>query len=330
MPTTALSCPQCGGVLPKTARWMLVTCPQCGASVSANKHLVRRAKFTLAYERARANAGNFIDSDDYVKIGHRTVRLIARLGRGEHDDVFLGQTEGLFPERLTVKISQLADATHNTKRALSALAALQVSTHETAPFFTTRIAQVVASGTNPLGRMSGRGVVLLRHPPDYWGSLDHVLAHHATGIDARHVVWMWTRCLDLIDFVHGSGWVHAALSLDHLLVHPHVHAITLIGWSRAEATAQHAVMRVRDFTQLAWSMRRLVSITDHHDDEGHPPLRDDVPKPLAELLIRSSEDHAWLMRCDAADISAALMHAAAASYGRRKFLVFNPRAAAPV
>lgn len=140
---------------------------------------------------------------------------------------------------------------------------------------------------------------------------------------------MGGRCLDLLGFIHARGWTHGALSLDHLLVQPQEHALMLVGWSHARPTGSDAIARARDLSMLAWSLRRLISVTASADAAAEPGLRHDVPVPLAGLLVRMSEDRAWVMRTDAKARGDALMQAAAQSFGPRKFVVFNPRSAKP-
>ncbi len=267
--------------------------------------------------------------EEQVKVGNHAVRLLAHLARGQSSDVFLGQRVGPFAERFTVKIAHDDASAKCHDAALIALRALQASTVAAAPFFTTYLPQVTASGVDHWRRTEGRAVLLLRHPPSYWGSLNGVLTHNIGGIDARHVVWMGARCIDLLEFIHASGWAHGALSLDHLLVQPHDHAMMLVGWSHAQPTGADASSRARDFAMLAWSLRRLISVAAAPDLANAPTLRDDVPAPLAEFLVRMSEDRAWVARTDASTLRTALMIAAAQSFGPRKFVAFNPRSAKP-
>ncbi len=310
---------------------MLVTCPQCGSKVSANQHVVRRAAFTQAYEQVwPAYGGNASSAGERcVKVGGRVARLLAHLARGETSDVFLGERIGPFAERFTVKVSHDRANTRCHDAALDALRALQTSTVATAPFFTTCLPQLADVGIDHGLHGEARAVMLLRHPPDFWGSLNRVLTHNGGGIDARHVVWMGSRCLDLLGFVHASGWTHGALSLDHLLVQPQDHAMMFVGWSHARPSGADATARARDVSMLAWSLRRLISTATASAVATEPTLRDDVPAPLAELLARMSEDRAWVMRTDAKALRDALMQAAAQSFGARKFIAFNPRAARP-
>ena len=310
---------------------MLVTCQQCGAKVSANQQVVRRSSFTQARERMWPSyaSGAANAADRRIKVGDHVVRLLAHLARGTSSDVFLGERVGPFLERFTVKIAHHNANAKCHDSPLEAMRALQTSTVVTAPFFTTQLPQITAAGVDHLLRGDNRAVLLLRHPSDYWGSLNRVSMHNNGGIDARHVVWMGARCIDLLGFIHASGWTHGALSLDHLLVQPRDHAMMFVGWSHARPTGADASSRARDWSMLAWSLRRLISVAAPTDLANEPKLRDDVPAPLAAALVRISEDRDWVERTEASAMRGALMLAAEQSFGPRQFVAFDPRSAKP-
>jgi predicted nucleic acid-binding Zn-ribbon protein len=332
---SALSCPQCGGVLPKAARWMLVTCPHCGSKVSANKYIVRRAAYAtaLSHLRDETRLAAALTPEPCVQVGERVVKLYATLARTDHADVYVGQRLGRFAERLTVKVAhdEASERTHDT--AIAALTALQKSKVDTAPFHTTRLPQVVAHGIDRLHHDGkARGVLLLRHPPDYWGNLNRVLAHHPLGIDARHVAWIAARAYDLIDFVHASGWVHGALSLDHLLIQPRDHSLMFVGWSQAQTIDKyHAYLRQRDLLQLSWSLRRLLSAQTTVDAVAPPNFRADVPAALANFFTAATyeDNHSWITHQSGRSLFEELAKVVTESFGPRRFVHFNPRAAAP-
>jgi hypothetical protein len=313
---------------------MLVTCPQCGSKVSANKHIVRRAVYitALSHARDKALAGVALTPESCVQVGERVVKLYAMLARTDHASVYVGQSMGRFVERLTVKVAHDDAGEHTHDAAVVALTALQKSNVDTAPFYTTRLPQVVAHGVDRL-RHDGKAckVLLLRHPPDYWGSLDRVLAHHPHGIDARHVAWIAARAYDLIDFVHASGWVHGALSLDHLLIQPRDHSLMFVGWSQARADAHHAYERTHDLLQLSWSLRRLLCEPTTADTTTPPSFRADVPAALANFLTSATyeDNHSWITHQSGRSLFDELAKVVTTSFGPRRFVHFNPRAAAP-
>ncbi len=316
---------------------MLVACPHCGSTVSANQHIVRRAKFSEALERARAANVAHIDlaPEHYIRVGAHSIRRLATLARADHASVYLGASTGPCAMRFTIKVANapLDESAH--ANAISTLTALQKSPVNTVPFYSTRLPQIVASGIDRAQHEDQpRAVLLLRHPAEYWGSLDRVLAHHAghtQGIDARHVAWMASRALDLIDFVHASGYVHGAPTLDHWLVQPRDHALMLIGWSQSFAPhpGEFVGERTHDLRQLAWSLRRLLSEHAANDAHTPPAMRIDVPTPLRDFFSRCTEDTSWLATQTGRSLFSALGDAVTAAFGPRRYVHFDPRAAAP-
>jgi hypothetical protein len=132
------------------------------------------------------------------------------------------------------------------------------------------------------------------------------------------MVWMWRRVLEVLAHVHGIGWRHGAVSLEHMLVHPADHGILLTGWSGA---ARHADA-TQDLMQSAWSMRALLAGRENSEQEPAPPAS--TPAPLAELLLRASGDAAWLKAQGAPGVHRQLTDAAAAAFGPPRFLHFTP------
>jgi serine/threonine protein kinase len=61
-------------------------------------------------------------------------------------------------------------------------------------------------------------------------SLGAILKAYPEGIDFRDWAWMFRRVLEGIGFVHQRNYVHGALVLPHVLVHPKNHGARLIDW----------------------------------------------------------------------------------------------------
>jgi len=55
--------------------------------------------------------------------------------------------------------------------------------------------------------------------------------HHASGLDVRHVAWMFNRMLEVLGFAHHSGVIHGGVLPTHLLFHPENHGLQLLGWT---------------------------------------------------------------------------------------------------
>ena len=317
----ALSCPQCGGPLPRQARWRMVACPFCGAEVTRREAYVRTAPFHEAWLRSKAFDGN---AGPVVRCADNAYRVLGRLGAGERSEVFLGERCGPLRERVVVKLALQAPAGDAFEAEGLLLQRLQAIAVPKAAYFSQRLPQVVAWGAARDWRGRDTQALLLRHPPGYWGSLADVIAANADGVDARHAVWMWRRVLEMLGFLHGADFTHGDVQPAHLLVQPRDHGVMLIGWARA---ATNAGTPVRDLQQSAWAVRELLAGVAH---DAPPQVPASTPAPLAELVRQTSEDASWCEAQGAAGIDRKLVEAAAQSFGPPRFVAFDPDRAGTV
>ncbi len=324
MPFITLTCPQCSAPLPRQAHWRTVTCPYCHTSVSRSEEVVQAAWFRDANQRV---LGALDTPAQTVQVGPLRYGIVQPLGRGAHADVYLAQRISALPERVILKLARpdVSDSGAALARGAQALDALQHSDAAGAPYFTQRLPQTVVLGTARSNFFSEQRALVLRAPPGYWGSLDEVLRrYHAKGqvLDARHAVWMWRRVLEVLAFVHDSGWVHQELLPENLLVHPGDHGVQIIGWSRAARVGSDPAARGRDLAQLAWTVRALLC---GGNDPTETDLPAHVPEPLAQLL-RQCAEVPWCGQQGARGIDQALRAAALQAFGPPRFLRFDPPA----
>lgn len=307
----ALTCPQCGGALPRQALWRMVACPYCNAQVTRSEQVVQRAAFRAALERVNARP---CGPGQQLSIGGRRYRVLATLARGVSSEVLLAERCAVVPERVTLKL--VHSATHSLAREAEVLQQLQGLQGAGAAYFSQRLPQVVTlSRTGEPGHE--REALVLRQPVGFWGSLAEVQRAHAHGLqDERHAVWIWRRLLEVLGYVHGAGWTHGDVSPEHALVHPGDHGVLLIGWSRARQGGRVA----HDLMQSAWTVRSLLQ--GPGDTEPAIPAR--LPKPLADLLQAASTDAGWCERIGATGLDQALVAAARAAFGPPQFVPFHP------
>ncbi|MBT9525301.1 MAG: protein kinase family protein, partial [Rhizobacter sp.] len=97
---TALTCPQCGGALPRQALWRMVACPYCRAMVTRSASVVERAPYQAAYQRSLGGASGRV-----LPIASQRYRVLAPLGQGEHSEVLLAERCGALPQRVTIKLA---------------------------------------------------------------------------------------------------------------------------------------------------------------------------------------------------------------------------------
>jgi hypothetical protein len=311
MTLAALSCPQCGGPLPRQAAWRMVACPQCRAVVTRSSRVVERQAFHAAWLRSRAVGG---EGDRLLRIGARTYRVLATLAQGDRCEVLSALACAAPPERVTIKLAAGANTLAHEAQALGQLQRLDGP--DTA-YFSQRLPQVVACGATD-GDL--RDALVLRRPPGFRGTLADVLACHPHGLrEPRHAVWLWRRVLEVLAYAHGAGWTHGDLRASHWLVNPADHGVMLIGWGLARPGGSVA----RDLMQSAWTMRALL----HGPSDDPPVVGPHVPAPLAALLHRASEDTAWCTQQGAAGIERQLAAAARQAFGAPRFIPFNPQQA---
>lgn len=61
-------------------------------------------------------------------------------------------------------------------------------------------------------------------------SLVDVMSAYPQGVGNAHFIWIFKRLLTILDFVHQSGVVHAAVLPEHVLVNPTTHGLMLVDW----------------------------------------------------------------------------------------------------
>ena len=320
----ALTCPQCAGTLPKQARWRMVTCPHCGSSVTKATNLVDATQFHDAHARAYAV---FAGVPEQLFLRGQRYQLLAQIGAGSACDVFIARRLAPTLERVVIKLARDAGGAIKLQREAAVLTELQALKVTGAAYFTQQLPQLVTVGITEGSPGYERFALVRRHVAGYWGSLADVRRNAPMGIAAHHVVWIWRRTLATLGFIHGAGWTHGDVSLEHMLVQPRDHGGMLIDWSSAaqvvngmpQSKLLSSTTVARDLVQLAWSMRMLLSA-----DTDLPRIPDNVPAPLAELLTRCSEDADWCANERAQGIDGLLLAAGRASFGEPRFMPFDP------
>jgi len=259
---TPIDCPRCGAPLPPDAIGASVaTCPYCDGTLAADPRVVWAAR----YERA---LGTLADPD-LVHVGARPYVVEGLLAAGESSDVYLARRATTPTERVVLKVPRTPADGGRLAAEWSALEALHESTAAGSSHFTMRLPQLVDRGA-----LDGVVASVMRFSSGFVHTLADVKATHGDALDPRHAVWIWRRALELLAFVHASGWAHGALVSEHLLVHARDHGLMFVGWSRAAPLVDPAA----DLSLLGETIASLC------------PL----PTPLSSLTHTSKHD-AWAL-----------------------------------
>lgn len=311
MDLLTLTCPQCGGALPRQALWRTVTCTYCSADVTRSEDVVEVSRFRQAYQRSLAGR----DAMNIISCAGRHYKPIANLGSGDSATLMLAERTGAFGERVVLKIAHAAAPAGHLQREKEVLDRLQADQSPGSAYFSQRLPQAVAIGVSGAPGET-RQVLVLRNPTGYWGSLADARRNYRQAIDARHAVWMWRRVLEVLAHVHAIGWFHGKLTPEHLLVQPRDHGILMIGWAGA---SQAAHLQGRDLAQSAWAIRAMLA-----DSGGQPSISPATPRPLAALLEQASTDIKWSAARGAHGLNQLLGRAAHEAFGPARFVHFNP------
>lgn len=301
-----LTCPRCGAPLPKRAALVTIVCEFCHSEVTVERYAVKADDYrrTLAdYLAEGERAAAF-------GVGGVPVRVLGKIASGHASDVFLAERATRLSERLVAKLLRVEADEPLMHAEQQALGVLSHSTQKGADFFSTLLPQRVAFGRVEGAGFGGRTGALFREPVGFAHSLVEVGRAYPSGCDPRHVVWIWRRALELLGFVHESGYVHGALLPEHVLVSAREHGVRFVGYSCATRSGEklRAVSpRERGFypepilrgegltprTDLTMLARTLL-VTASGDALRAPSS---MPRPLAAVLEReasgSGVESAW-------------------------------------
>ena len=216
MAASVLTCPRCIHPLPHAADQRF--CPHCG--LPGARH-------------AAADAAPL-----ELRIGGRTYRVLGRLAFGSicaiYRCCFDDGTQGVF------KVARDPCANHlvaNEAQVLRRLHA-QDAVGRFTPFLPAVEASLAIDDHRTAASHPARRANILRmheeiRSPDELFTLAEVRGHYRTGLDARHVAWIWRRLLSALGFAHLHGVVHAAVLPMHVLIEPRGHKLLLIDWCSA-------------------------------------------------------------------------------------------------
>jgi len=308
----ALSCPQCGAPLPRVAIWRSVKCGSCGALITRTESVVTRDSFRQALKRARQDAAGL---DTVLCVGAR-YQLIQTLGSGEISQVYFARRTGSLPYLATIKLSSVPAAATRYAREAQVLRELQVLEADAAGAYFSRLLPEVISQGLVEGHRGKHGLVL-RHPTGFWGSLAALNERFEAGLDPRHVVWIWRRILEVLNYVHSHGWSHGDVRPEHALVHAQDHGVRLIGWAAAKKGAS-----AKDKgTDLGRSARVVQVLLCGANSSGALP--GEVPSGLAQLVTRAATDEEYCRSQGAEGLDTLLRAEAKAAFGPPSFVPLN-------
>lgn len=212
-------------------------CESCGAPLEAPwAELVIVCQFCGAHNLPGSPDGPVpprvpVDGRPRLNVGGRTYVIEGRLAEGESSTVYRARWVVRLGELVTLKVlSALTDA-DLMRREWQVLTDLHRSTIQGAEHYLTRLPSPVAHGLVETDQP--RPVSVFGWKSGFVHTLEDITRVHDDGVPTPVMVWLLKRLLELLGWVHRAGYVHGAVTPEHVLVHPRDHGAMLVGWSLA-------------------------------------------------------------------------------------------------
>lgn len=214
---TPADCPRCGAPLPPDSIGASVaSCSYCEATLALHPNTVFASRFDRAFE---CDAGD-------LRVAGVPYAIDAWIGRGARADVYSAVRVRPPGERVIVKLSRGEPVDDE----VSVLLALHESNAPGAAHFRTRLPQLVSHGVS---EPSSHHAIVYRRISGFNHTLAALRAQRSI-LDPRHAAWILRRLYELLSWVHASGFVHGAITEDHIVINARDHGAMVIGWSRAQ------------------------------------------------------------------------------------------------
>lgn len=219
---------------------MRLTCSFCNSEVVVDRFAVKASDYR---ERLTEYLDEFAASA--AQVGQTPIRFLGRVATGHSSDVFLAERATRLTERLIVKRLRASEDVALLQNEQRVLTELSNSNAQGASYFTTLLPQRVAYVAH-----GSEVSALFREPIGFVHTLEQIAHAHDFALDARHAVWIGRRVLELLSFVHRSGFVHGAVLPAHILIHAGEHGARLLGFSCAAKPGAHVERVDPRFEQL--------------------------------------------------------------------------------
>lgn len=214
-----LLCESCGAPLDAPWEELVVTCAHCGADNLPGQ------------PGAPVPPRVPVDGRPRVSLGGRTYVVESHLGTGESSQVYRARWAMRLGEQVVLKVLQASADADRFREEWRVLGALQRSRVEGAAHFVGRLPGPIAHGLIETDRP--RPASVFGWKSGFVHTLTEVGEVHADGVRPEVTVWLAKRLAELLGFVHRAGFVHGAVTPDHVLVHPFDHGAMLVGWTCA-------------------------------------------------------------------------------------------------
>lgn len=314
----ALMCPQCNAPLKPSRFASSVVCSYCGTTVRLDPSSISAERFHQSFRVW--NSPQTYQVSSWISLGDRHWALGRQIAQGKIADVYTGQRARWPTELVIIKILRDRKDADTFDNEWEVLQTLHKSDARGADDFTMLIPQTVFHGDISAGSLTGKRVSIFRWISGFQHTFEEVIRAYPQGIPPRASIWVWRRILEVLSFLHASGFVHGAVLPSHLLVQENDHGVRLVGYgcsgrangnfrsvSQTHASfypqAGRSQLKLTPQLDLAMSARCVVALLGGDPASGSVP--DAVPGPLANVLRRvaltdptNSRESAWDIRTE--------------------------------
>ena len=293
---SVLKCPQCGGSLTPSRFAKTVSCPYCGSTVRLGEQVVSAQRFHQAFHTWDSPETYGLTS--WITIGNSHWSVDGFLAKGEIADVYRARRARWPTELVLLKILRSENDLDRFRNEWSVLQELQRSQVPAAPEMTLRVPVPVLLGRVKAGIGAGSWAMALQWAPGFVHTVEEARRVWPQGIDPRISIWIWRRILEVLSFVHATGFVHGAVAPFHLLTEDREHGVRLVGFGVAgragekvgtgRPVAEFSPEWARTYSEmtpaldLALSARVVASLLG--GDVGACSVPETVPRELAALI----------------------------------------------
>jgi hypothetical protein len=313
----ALMCPQCNAPLAPSRFARSIVCAYCGTTVQLDEAAVPAALFQQAFRAW--NSPETYAIPVWVSFGERHWALGDCLAHGHHADVHSGRLARWPTELVILKILRDNREAGILEHEWETLQALQNSAAPGADLFSTLLPQPVLHGEIIGGVHAGQRASIFRREAGFRYTFEDVLRNYPQGIPPQASIWVWRRILEVLSFLHASGFAHGALIPAHLLIQQNEHGLRLVGFGaagrfgEARQTLPHGDEAFQPGSDSAWrtlskqvdlvmSARLMAVLLGGNPVSAALPAA--VPARLAEVVRRvalsnplvAAREDAWALR----------------------------------
>jgi serine/threonine protein kinase len=245
-----LFCEGCGAPLDAPWHDLVVVCAHCGSD-------------NLPGQPDQVPQRVPADGRPRVNVGGRTYVLESRLGQGESSIVYRARWVDRLGELVVLKVLQALDDADALRNEWTVLRELVERDRPGSDHFARRLPPPVAFGR--IETDVPRTAAVYGWRSGFVHTLAEVGRVHPHGVPGEVAVWLLKRLLELLVFVHEAGFVHGAITPEHILVQPRDHGAMLIGWScatRLDGRARRLRRTVRAWAPLYDGATRATAALD--------------------------------------------------------------------